>query len=281
MEVRKNGSKWWRFKYRYGGKEKLLSMGTYPDTSLKLAREKRDIARAELAAGIDPSSKRKAQKKAAQEAAEVQENSFRAVAEQWLHINGDLKPTTIRQLERGLEKYVYPSIGSAPIHEVRAPDLLHMLRRIESTGIHETAHRVRSLVSRIFRFAIATGKAERDPAADLAGALTRVKKQHFAAITNPERIGELLRAINGYQGQPSVMYALKLAPLVFVRPGELRSAEWQEIDLQRREWRIPTRRMKGGAEHLVPLAKQVIFILKELHEITGHAIYLFPSITIR
>lgn len=278
VEVRPNGAKYWRFKYRFAGKEKLLSMGVYPDTSLKLAREKRDAARTDLAAGIDPSQKRQAKKAEIRAVAEADNDRFRSVAEEWLQKNPDLKPATVRQLERRLEKYVYPHIGRCPIDELGAPDLLKMLRRIEAQGIHETAHRVRSLVSRIFRYAVATGRAERDPAADLVGALAKVKAKNFAATTDPRRIGELLRAIDGYQGQPSVMSALKLAPLVFVRPGELRGAEWSEFDLAGREWRIPGRRMKMDAEHVVPLAKQALSILEELQEITGDGRLLFPGL---
>lgn len=278
IEVRPNGSKWWRFKYQFAGKSKLLSMGTYPRTSLKAARKKRDDARIDLESGIDPSAKRKAEKASAQTAAAAPANTFKAVAADWLERNTDLKPGTVRQLERRLDTYVYPQFGSKPIGAIGAPDVLMMLRAIEAKGIHETAHRVRSLVSRVFRFAVASGLAERDPAADLVDALTKVKSTNFSAITRPARIGELLRAIDGYQGQPSVMYALRLAPLVFVRPGELRAAQWTEFDLEAAEWRIPAERMKMDAEHVVPLSKQAVRILEELQQVTGADRLLFPSL---
>ena len=288
IEVRPNGAKWWRFKYRFGGKEQMLSMGTYPGTSLKAARKKRDVARTELDAGINPSETRKAEKQARQAAKRTRERSsipadqmpgsFRQVAGEWISQNPDLKPTTVHQLERRLEKYVYPHLGGRQMAEVTAPEILLMLRKIEGKGIHETAHRVRSLVSRIFRYAVATGSASRDPAADQVDALAKVKSTNFAAITAPKRIGELLRAIDGYQGQPSVMYALRLAPFVFVRPGELRSARWSDFDFARAEWRISAVRMKMDNEHVVPLARQVIELLDELRVITGGGKLLFPSL---
>lgn len=276
LQVNPNGSKWWRFRYKFGGREKLLSLGTYPDTSLKSAREKREAARQLLADDIDPSAERQA-------AREAQASTFKAVALEWLEVAGNpssgaLKQVTIKQLTRRLEKYAFPKLGNSPISSIEPRDLLRVLRRLEANGTHETAHRVRALCSRVFRYAIATGRAERDIAADLKGALAAVKTQHFAAIVEPRRIGELLRSIDGYEGHETVAAALRLAPLVFVRPGELRAALWDEFDLEAGEWRIGAERMKMGRPHLVPLASQAVEILEDLHAHTGDSDYVFPSI---
>lgn len=273
-----NGRKGWRFRYRYGGREKLISFGTYPETKLKAAREARDAAREQLRAGIDPSAVRQAEKHA-------QAETFDAIAREWLAAgcpggrgrNG-VSEDTAEQLQKRFSKYLFPYLGRWPITDISAPELLKVLRRIEANGKHETAHRVRSLASRIFRYAIATGRAERDPAADLIGALTPANSTNFPGITNPKRIGELLRAIDGYQGQPAVMAALDLAPLVFVRPSELRGAEWSEFDLEGGEWRIPAARMKMRREHVAPLSKQAIRIVKGLQQVTGCGRLLFPSL---
>jgi len=270
--VSRRGGIWWRFKYRVDGREKTLSMGTYPDTSLKLAREQRDQARADLAAGVDPSAKRQAQKAA-------RADTFETVARDWLK-SLNVKQTTVDQLRHRLETYAFPYIGRAPIATVRAADVLGMVRRVESRGKHETAHRIRSLCSRVFRFAVASGIAERDPAADLKGALAAVKTSSFPAITDPKQIGALLRAIDGYHGQPTVTAALKLAPLLFTRPGELRAAEWAEFDVEGKtpEWRIPGERMKMGQALIVPLSTQAIAVLEELRPISGNGRLLFPSL---
>jgi integrase len=224
--------------------------------------------------GIDPSAKRQAEK-----AARV--DTFESVAREFLGREQNVEDDTIAQLRHRLETYVFPHVGRWPIVDVTAPELLKLLRRIESRGTLETAHRVRSIIGRVFRYAIATGRTERDPAADLRGAIASAKTKNFAAITEPRHIGELLRAIDGYQGQPTVMAALRLAPLVFVRPGELRGAEWSEFDFQadHPEWRIPAARMKMGEEHVVPLATQAVRILEELraHAGEGHRL-LFPSL---
>lgn len=275
IQVNPDGSRWWRFRYRFAGKEKMLSVGTYPDTSLKAAREKRDRFRKMLAQNIDPSAKRQAERQA-------HADTFEAIAEEFLQQQRrSLQPGTIDQLRRRLERYVLPTLGSSPIASIAAPELLTLLRKIEGKGAHETAHRVRALVGRVFRYAIATGKADRDPTADLRGALAPVRGSNFAAITDPRRIGELLRALDGYQGQPAVMAALRLAPIVFVRPGELRGAEWAEFDFKAAEWRIPGPRMKMGAEHVVPLSRQAIAILDELKLHTGGGRLLFPGLRSR
>ena len=270
-----NGSRWWRFKYRRLGKEKLLSLGTYPDTGLADAREKRDAARKLLASGIDPSEHRKATKAAG---LERQANSFEVVAREWHTKQATtwVEDHASRILAR-LENDVFPWVGSRPVAEVSAKELLAVVNRVASRGAVESAHRVLQNCGQVLRFAVATGRAERNPAADLKGALPPVKETHRAAITEPGAIGALLRAIADYQGSIVTKCALKLAPLVFVRPGELRQAEWAEFDLDAAEWNIPAARMKMRQPHLVPLAPQAIAILSELHALTGRGRYLFPG----
>jgi integrase len=272
MLVTPSGGRLWRLRYRHGGVEKLLAIGAYPDVSLKRAREKRDDARKLLADGIDPSAKRRAEK-------EQQVNTFEAVAREWLVLQEkSLDESTLTRERSRLQNFVFPHLGNLPIAQITPPELLAVLRRIESRGTNDTAHRTRSICSRVFRYAVATGRAERDCTVDLRGALPAVTVGHFAAITQPAKIGELLRAIDGYVGQPATHAALKLAPYVFVRPGELRQAEWPEFELAAAEWRIPGERMKAGEPHLVPLSTQAIEILKWLQPITGHGRYLFPSL---
>jgi integrase len=278
--VNPDGTRWWRLRYRYAGKEKMLSFGGYPEVSLSLARDKRDDARKLLARGIDPSAQKQAEK-AAEKLANA--DTFEALALEWLTLtdkpdNGAMKSGTVRQLKRRLKTYVFPHIGNTPIAQVAAPELLKILRKIESKGTLETAHRVRAVVSRVFRFAVATGRADRDPAGDLKGALAPVRTTNFAAITDPRKVGGLLRAIDGYQGQPAVAAALKLAPLVFVRPAELRGALWPEFDLDGAEWRLPSERTKMGDAHIVPLSKQAVAILRELHRLTGRGEHVFPGL---
>ena len=269
--VNPNGSRWWRLKFRIGGKEKLLSLGVYPEITLKAAREKRDQARALLTQGIDPSVKRKATKVAEAE-------TFEAIAREWF---ASFAPTWVQshsdKIIRRLERDIFPWIGSRPIREIGAPELLAVLRRIEGRGAVETAHRAMQNCGQIFRYAIATGRSERDISADLRGALPPVKQEHHASITDPKAIGALLRAIDGYNGTFSTQCALRLAPLVFVRPGELRGAEWSEFDLEVGEWRIPAERMKARAPHIVPLCRQAVAVLRELHPLTGSGRYVFPS----
>lgn len=272
MLVTPSGGRLWRLRYRHGGVEKLLAIGAYPDVSLKRAREKRDDARKLLADGIDPSAKRRAEK-------EQQVNTFEAVAREWLVLQEkSLDESTLTRERSRLQNFVFPHLGNRPIAQITPPELLAVLRRIESRGTNDTAHRTRSICSRVFRYAVATGRAERDCTVDLRGALPAVTVGHFAAITQPAKIGELLRAIDGYVGQPATHAALKVAPYVFVRPGELRQAQWQEFDLSAAEWRIPGDRMKAGEPHLVPLSTQAIEILKWLQSITAHGNYLFPSL---
>lgn len=275
LSIAPTGARLWRLRYRFGGVEKLLSLGSYPDVSLKRAREKCDEARRLLADGVDPSAKRKAEKLS-------QADTFAAIANEWLDLQRKkFAPKTLEKAEWTFKNLLNPYIGSQPIKTITAPDLLAVLRRLESRGKHETAHRTKQRASQVFRYAIATGRAERDPAADLRGALAPIVVKNHAAITDPAKVGELLRAIDGYSGQPATLAAFKLAPLVFVRPGELRAARWDEFTLDGKdpEWRIPGERMKMGELHVVPLAHQAVAILNELREITGPDGYVFPALT--
>lgn len=267
------GGKWWRFRYRFAGKEKLLSLGIYPDVGLKAARDRRDDARRMVAEGIDPSENRKAQKTARTDRAA---NSLEVVAREWY---AKYSPSWVEnhgnRILRRLERDIFPWIGGRPIAEITAPELLAVIRRIENRGALETAHRALSNCGQVWRYAIATGRAERDLSADLRGALPPVNGEHFAAITEPKRVAELLRGIDDYQGTATVRYALRLAPLVFVRPGELRNAEWDHFDLDAAEWRYTVTKTK--TEHIVPLSSQAVAILRDLHKLTGEGRYLFPS----
>lgn len=268
--------KYFRLDYRFAGKRKTLALGVYPDVKLAEAREKRDDARKMIANGIDPCQARRAQKSMQIERAE---NCFETIAREWHgKFSTNWADNHAKKIIRRLELYVFPWLGSRPIAEITPPELLAVLRKIEKKGILETAHRTQQNCGRVFRYAIATGRAERDPSADLKGALTPVKHGHMSTITEPKKIGELLRAIDGYEGTPVAKYALKLAPLVFVRPGELRRAEWTEIDLDEAEWRIPKEKMKMKAPHIVPLSTQAVEILSEIQPITGKSRYVFPSV---
>jgi len=271
-----NGARLWRLKYRFGGKEKQLSFGSYPEVSLKKARDKRDKAREELADGLDPSQLRKTNQLISEQQAA---NSFEAIAREWLEkYSNRWTDNYILNLERRLEKNVFPWLGERPIHEITPPELLRLLRRIENRGIIDTAHRVMQNCGQIFRYAVATGRADRDPSADLKGALTPNKITHHPSITDPKEVGALMRAIDSYEGQFITQCALKLAPLLFVRPGELRHAEWSEIDFDTAEWRIPAGKMKMKSQHIVPLAIQAIELFKELQPLTGKRQYVFPSV---
>lgn len=270
--VNPNGSRWWRLKYRHQGKERGISLGVYPEVSLKQARARRDEARRLVADGVDPSAERKAEKVS-------QGETFGKIAEEWLALQAKtLAAVTYNKARWMISEFVYPKLGSRPIIEITPPELLAVLRAIESRGTHETAHRTKQRVGQIYRYAIATGRAERDISADLRGALVPVVIKNHAAITEPLAIGQLLRAIDGYSGQPATHAALKLAPLVFVRPGELRQAEWSEINLDAGEWRIPAERMKMRELHVVPLSKQAVEILGSLRPLTGTGRFVFPSL---
>ena len=270
-----SGGKWWRFKYRFNGKEKLLSLGIYPDVSLKAARDKRDAARQLVANGIDPGIDRKVEK---EESTGTSPDSFEAVAREWFIKK---QPTWVAshadRILRRLERDIFPWIGELPVSDIKASTLLTCLRRIEARGTIETAHRALQNCSQIIRYAVATGRAERDPSSDLRGALPPAKQKHLAAITDPQKVGELLRAIDKYNGYMVVKSALQLAPLVFLRPGELRHAQWSEFNLEKAEWNIPDTRMKMRIAHLVPLSKQAIAILTELYPFTKHSMYVLPG----
>lgn len=270
-----NGGKWWRLKYRFEGKEKLLSFGTYPEVGLKDARERRDQARKLLANGVDPGEHRKAIKSAR---AEENANTFEVIGREWhsKQLNRWTERHAIRIMAR-LENDLFPLLGKRPITGITAPDLLAVLRRKEGKGAHYSARRLHQISSQIFRYAIATGRAERNPAPDLQGALQQARKTHLAAITDPKAVGGLLRAIDAYEGTLITKSALKLAPLVFVRPGELRQAEWSEFDLEKAEWNIPAEKMKMRDAHLVPLSTQAVAILRDIQPFTGSGRYVFPS----
>jgi integrase len=275
MLVKPNGSKLWRFRYRHDGREKMLGFGTYPDTSAKLAREKRDKARMLPAEGLDPSSARQAEKAA-------RANTFEAVAREWLPMQKErLAPATYAKAEWTLETLVFPYLGTRPIDKISAADVLKVLKRIEGRGLNETAHRTRQRISQVCRYAVVTERAQHDVTLSLRGALAAVVSTNHAAITEPSKIGELLRLIEGYKGQAVTWCALRIAPLVFVRPGELRHAEWSEFDLDSDDpqWRIPAEKMKMREQHIVPLAKQVVKLLPELNSLTGDGKYLFPALT--
>lgn len=273
--VTPNGSRLWRLKYRVGGIEKLLSFGSYPQVSLKEARDKAFEAKQGLSSGIDPSQAKKAQKASASGA-----DSFEAVAREWFgKFSTGWAPGHAERVIRLLERDVFPWLGEKIVKEITAPELLSVLRRIEARGAVDTAHRARQTAGAVFRYAVATGRAERDPSGDLRGAIPPARGGHMAAITDSQRLGGLLRAIDAYEGGLIVRCALRLAPLVFVRPGELRRMEWAEISVERGEWVIPGEKMKMKREHIVPLSRQAVEILEEIRPFTGAGRYVFPSPT--
>jgi integrase len=279
LEISPSGGKWWRFKYRIGGKEKRISLGVYPDVGLAEARDKREQARKLVAAGIDPTEHRKAAEAALEENTE---NTFEAIAREWFGMfSKQWVPGHADKIIRRLELNVFPWIGTRPIKAITAPELLAVMRRMESRGANETAHRALQVCGRVFRFAVATGRAERDPSRDLSGALAPTKEKHLASITDPQEVGALLRAIDAYDGSWITRCALRLAPLVFVRPGELRAAQWSEFDFEKSEWRIPATRMKMRVQHVVPLSTQAIAILRDLQPLTGRFALAFPGVRSR
>ncbi|ABN90776.1 phage integrase [Burkholderia pseudomallei] len=271
--VQPNGAKYWRMAYRLHGKQKLLAIGVYPAVGLATARERRDDARKKVAAGIDPSAAKRVEKRVARLAAS---NTFEAVAHGWM--NERKTVVEIGQYEKTLARFdsdVFPWLGKRPIAEVDAPEILTALKRIDSRGARYTAHRVRSEISRVFRYGIKEGYCKADPARDLVDAIPPAQTTHFAAITDPAKVAEMLRAFDGFSGTFPVLCALKLAPLLFVRPGELRQAQWAQFDLDKGEWRYLVTKTK--TEHLVPLSLQAIAILRELHALTGAGRYVFPG----
>jgi integrase len=270
--VQPTGSKLWRLAYRFARKQKTLALGAYPTVSLADARNARDEAKKLLARGVDPSMQRKADRQA------KGASSFRVVAQEVLSkLEREGRAHVTLGKKRWLLDFAFPAFGDRPVAEITARQLLALLREIEGRGLYETAKRLRSTCGMVFRYAIATGRAERDPSGDLRGALTTHQVRHRSAIVDPAGIGALLRAIDGFDGQPTTRAALRLAPLVFVRPGELRHAEWKEFDLDAAVWNIPSEKMKMRRPHRIPLARQSLAILRDLQEITGNVRWLFPS----
>lgn len=275
LEISPKGGKWWRFRYMLKGRANMLSLGVYPDVSLKEARQRRDETRKLLANGIDPGKARREEKAETAASAET----FECIAREWW---AKFQPTWTEdhgnQILRRLELNVFPWIGARPLKEITAPEVLAVARRIESRGALEMAHRMVQNCGQVFRYGIATGRCERNPAGDLRGALPPVKEKHHPSITDPKEVAALLRTIEMYQGSFTTLCALRLAPLTFVRPGELRQAEWLEIDLDIAEWRVPDKKMKMGEKHIVPLSRQAVAIFRELQPLTGSGSYVFPSV---
>jgi len=284
VTVAPTGAKWWRLKYQFAGRERRMGLGRYPEVGMTEARQLRDDARAKLRQGIDPGAQRRSQRLAGQLAAE---NGFEAIAREWLETKqGQWVPDQSVKVRTWLESHVFAWIGRRPIAELEAPELLSVLRRLVTRGTLNTAGRVRETISAIFRYAIATGRVQRNPAADLRDALPKANQKNFAALTKPAEVAELLRAIDGYQGLPVTFSALRLSPLLFQRPGEIRAMEWSELDLDAAEWRIPPsrRKLRKAAKenprtlpHIVPLSRQAVQIFRELQRLTGDGKLVFPS----
>jgi integrase len=273
LHVKSNG-KYWRYKYRFANKEKLLALGVYPDTSLADVRKSHQASRKSLANGIDPNAAKQAQKAADQG---TSANSFEGIALEWLQMRGAKSEGGDKRLNRLLQKDLFPYIGKRPISKITSPDLLKALRRIESRGAVNTAHRAKQAAGMVFRYAVATGRAERDPSVDLKDALAQPKQTHFKSLTEPNDVAPLMVAIKNYQGTPAVMAALKLAPLLFCRPGELRHLEWKEVIFNQTRIELPAEKMKMQEPHIIPLSTQAMEILQELQLITGRGKYVFPS----
>jgi integrase len=275
LQINPNGSKLWRMKYRFAGKPRLLSFGIYPEVSLSRARAKRDEARTLLSKGIDPGEKMREQKRTGRKNAA---NSFEAVARAWLlKQESGYSAAHLFHVKRYLERHVFPWLGERLLADIKPPDLTAVARRVESRGAIATAHRVIGVCGKIFRFGIAEGMCESDPTRDLRGVLQKIPEtQHYPALTTPEAVGKLLRAIDGYRGGFVTKCALRLAPLFFVRPGELRHAEWKDFYFDRAEWSFLV--TKTGTPHIVPLSRQAIGILKEIQPLTGGGRYVFPGL---
>lgn len=272
----KAAGKYWRMDYRYAKKRKTLALGVYPAVSLAKARKKRDEARELLADEIDPAQVKRTDKQVLAEAAA---HTFEVVARQWLVKTVATRATsTQKKITTWLENQVFPSIGKMPISTIEPQDVLIALRKIEARGAIDSAHRVKQICGQVFRYGVAAGLTKRDVTADLRGALAVPPRSHYAAITEPEQAGALMRSLHTYAGHPYAVAALKLSPLVFLRPGELRSAEWAEFDLDAAEWRVPGRKMKMKVDHIVPLSEQAVEILRSLYPLSGHGKYVFPSI---
>jgi integrase len=273
LQVTPQGGKWWRLKYRFDGKEKLLSLGTYPDISLSQARQKREDSKKLLAIEIDPSENRKQTK--ADNRLNI-ENSFELVAREWWQSHMTNKADSHKEkVIRRFELYLFPWIGKKPISSITAPQVLETLRRIEKQNKVETAHRTLQTAGQVFRYAVQTGRAIRDVTADLKGALPATTVKHMAAFTEPKDVAELLRALDAFNGTLTVQCAIKLAPLVFVRPSELRMAKWADIDLDAGTWQYLVSKTK--TDHIVPLSTQALAILHEVHPVSGHGQYVFQG----
>ncbi|MBB4100721.1 tyrosine-type recombinase/integrase [Sphingomonas kyeonggiensis] len=274
--VMPNGAKYWRFRYRFLDKQKVLAIGVWPEVSLADARAKRDSARRMIDDGVDPMVEKKRRKLRAQIDANV---TFKGVAEEWfVKITREERADVTLSKVRWLLEKVYPFLGGLPLHEIEVQEVLAVLRKVEATGHYESARRMRSVISRVFRYGIATGRAKVDVARDLRGAIIVPKTKHFAAITRPKEVGELLRNIEDSAGSAITRFALRMTPHVFVRPGELRRAEWSEFDLERAVWSIPAEKMKMRWPHQVPLSRQVLDLLDEIRPLTGHSPYVFPAL---
>lgn len=272
--ITKKGGKYWRLKYRFAGKEKVLALGVYPQVSLEKAREEREKAK-KLLPNTDPGSLKRENLAARTEAAE---NNFEMVAQEWFNNHMTNKSESHRtRTMRLLKNDLFPPLGKRPVSDISPPELLKVLRRVESRGAIDTAHRAHQTAGQVFRYAVATGRAERDPSADLRGALKVHVKKHLAAITEPKELGKLLLSIEAFSGTPVVKAALQLSPLLFVRPKELRHMEWGEINWDQALWQVPAEKMKMKEPHIVPLSKQALEILQEIHSLTGRGKYVLPS----
>jgi len=276
LVVNSKGRKWWRFRYQMNGKRTMLSLGAYPYISLQEARLKRGELKTQMAKGHDPSRKRKEEKRRASAS-----EAFEAIAREWFgkQVRSGWSERHAKTTMERMKKNIFPFIGDRPISGLGVEDMLGVVLRCEKRGAVETARRIRQIMSQVFRYAVAAGRAERDPAADIKGAIPPARKvKHHASITDPNKIKKLLQAIDAFDGTLVVHCALRFAPLVFVRPGELRHADWSEINLETNEWRIPAEKMKGGSPHIIPLSNQAVEVLKEVHGLTGPSGYVFPSI---
>ena len=272
----KEAGKYWRMSYRFAGKQRTLALGVYPAVSLLKARQQRDKARELLAKGMDPST---AKKEAKQATAAAAAHTFEQVARDWLaKTAADRMSSTQGKVTAWLEKDVFPFIGTMPISAIGPRDVLAALRKMEARGALDSVHRVKQVCGQVFRYAVATGSADHDVTQDLKGALAKATAGHFGAITEPKQLGGLMRSIYAYTGHPCTVAALKLSPLVFVRPGELRTMEWSELDLDATQWRIPGSKMKMKVDHVVPLSTQAVELLRSVQPITGHGRYVFPSL---
>ncbi|HEY0840803.1 MAG TPA: integrase arm-type DNA-binding domain-containing protein [Vulgatibacter sp.] len=274
LEIRPTGSRLWMLKYRVGGKEKRLSLGPYPEVTLREARERTEDERRRLREGVDPSAHRQAQRQAA-----AAGDSLEVVSREWfIRWSRDKAESHHSRVWRALERDVFPKIGKRPLADLEPTDLLPVLRAVEDRGAVDTTHRIRHSLSMIFRYGVATGRCRRDQTADLRGAIAPAVEGHLAAVTEPDDFGALLRALEVYRGSHVTGWALRLAPLLVVRPGELRHAEWEEIDLEAGTWTIPAAKMKMKRDHIVPLARQAVAILREATTVTGKGRYVFPGV---